>query len=280
MVITARHHHRPLHLRDSRSKKYAQPSRVRRRNRPLTPPAPAAIVGDRLFWSSGNYTFDDDGASWSNTSSLYWLRLNDTIDVHGPIDMSLIGSAALPSDALTGGTSPMSGGAAGTFFYDYTMLYAYAGMVGPEANGVDNQLWAFNTTTDEWTLVPVAGGRIAFGNNSEGVHATDARTGTSFYTGGWEMAFNGSNNGTVKFESDNGGTGDPQWSFMTAQQGEQGPNIVKGAMVYVRAGQAGVLVVFGGYNTAYEGSQFAQGWDWDQRNFSSVYVYDIFSNTW
>ncbi|KAK0647858.1 hypothetical protein DIS24_g7311 [Lasiodiplodia hormozganensis] len=94
----------------------------------------------------------------------------------------------------------------------------------------DNQLWAFNTTTDEWSLVPVAGGRIAFGNNSEGVHATDARTGTSFYTGGWEMAFNGSNNGTIKFES---GAGDqPQWSFMTAQQGtEQGPSIFKGAMV-------------------------------------------------
>ncbi|KAB2579740.1 hypothetical protein DBV05_g1724 [Lasiodiplodia theobromae] len=161
MVDTAHPHHCPLHLRDSRSKKYVQhpqdPSRAKKASADPTH-GPAAIVGDRLFWSSGNYTFDD-GTSWSNTSSLYWLRLNDTIDVHGPIDMSLVGSVALPSDALTGGTSPMSGGAAGTFFYDHTMLYAYAGMVGPEANGVDNQLWAFNTTTDEWRLVPVAGGR-------------------------------------------------------------------------------------------------------------------------
>ncbi|KKY25418.1 putative kelch repeat protein [Diplodia seriata] len=156
-----------------------------------------AILDNRLFWSSGNYTFSDSsssssssspsssttGGSWSNTTSLYWLALNATtpIDVHGPIDTSLLGTAPLPSDALTGGTSPMSGGAAGTFFHDGAhTLYAYGGMVGREADGVDNALWAFDTRSDSWRLVDVEGGRIAFGNNSEGVHATDARTGTSY----------------------------------------------------------------------------------------------------
>lgn len=243
-----------------------------------------AIVGDRLFWSGGNYTFDD--TSWSNTSSLYWLRLNDAIDVHAPIDMAVVGELPLPgksNDALTGGLTPKSGGAAGTFFYDHTMLYAYTGMVGPETDGINNALWSFNTSNGEWSLVDVDGGRVSFGNNSEGVHASDARTGTSFYTGGWAMAFNGTNNGTVKFQSDN--TGVPQWSFMTAQQGEQGeqgPDILKGAMVYVPLGQAGLLVAFGGYNTAHEGTQFSEGggWDWYQRDFSEIHLYDVFSNTW
>ncbi|KAI0543483.1 hypothetical protein F4679DRAFT_568609, partial [Xylaria curta] len=237
-----------------------------------------AIVGDRLFFSSGNYTFDDDGLKGHNTSSLYWLSLNNTINVSGPINMDLLGSVNLPSDSLTGGTSPEAGGAAGTFFYDHTTLYPYAGLVGPEADGIDNALWAFNSTDDSWKLVQVEGGKISFGNNSEGVHASDARTGTSFYTGGWKMAYNGTNNGTVKFQSFNSDA--PQWTFSTATSGMQGPNILKGAMVYVRKGQAGILVAFGGYQTAYQGHDFAAGWDWDQRYFSEIFIYDIFSNTW
>ncbi|KAI1153059.1 hypothetical protein F4825DRAFT_416790 [Nemania diffusa] len=235
-----------------------------------------AIVGNRFFFSSGNYTFDDDLLG-HNTSSLYWLSLNSTIDVSGPIDLGLLGSTNLPSDSLTGGTSPAAGGAAGTFFYDHTTLYPYAGLVGPEADGINNALWAFNSTIDSWKLVQVEGGKISFGNNSEGVHASDSRTGTSFYTGGWTMAYNGTNNGTVKFQSFNSDS--PQWTFETAVNSIQGPDILKGAMVYVRKGKAGVLIAFGGYQTAYTGVEFAS-WPWDRRPFSDIFIYDIFSNTW
>ncbi|KAI0454144.1 hypothetical protein F5B21DRAFT_525217 [Xylaria acuta] len=172
-----------------------------------------------------------------------------------------------------GGTNPEVGGAAGTFFYDHTTLYPYAGFVGPEADGIHNALWAFNSTIDSWSLVQVEGGKISFGNNSEGVYASDSRTGTSFYTGGWEMAYNGTNNGTVKFQSFNSDS--PQWTFETATNGIQGPNILKGAMVYVRKGRAGVLIAFGGYQTTYTGVEF-----YDGRPFSDVFIYDIFSNTW
>ncbi|KAI1380774.1 hypothetical protein F4677DRAFT_441107 [Hypoxylon crocopeplum] len=236
----------------------------------------SAIVGDRLFFASGNYTFDD-GQPFHNTSSLYWLPLNSTIDVTGPVDVSLLGSSDLPDDTLSGGKDPISGGFSGSFFYDRTSFYAYAGMVGPEANGVNNALWSFNTTNDTWSLVKVQGGEISFGNNSEGVHASDPRTGSSFYTGGWELAFNGTHNGTVKFQSFNSDS--PQWSFMTATTGMQGPDILKGAMVYLRKGQSGVLVAFGGYQTAYRGTEFAS-WDWDRRPFSDIFIYDIFSNVW
>ncbi|KAI0390156.1 hypothetical protein F5Y17DRAFT_462060 [Xylariaceae sp. FL0594] len=228
-----------------------------------------AIVGDRLYFSSGNYTFSDDGLPAHNTSSLYWLYLNSTVDVSGPIDESLLGSKPLPSDSLTG--------AAGTFFYDHTTLYPYAGLVGPQADGINNALWAFNTSSEKWKLVQVEGGRISFGNNSEGVHASDPRTGRSFYTGGWELAYNGTHNGTIRFQSFNSDA--PQWSFDTGVTGMQGPDILKGAMVFVRKGQAGILVAFGGYQTAYRGVEF-QGWPWDRRPFSDIFIYDIFSSTW
>ncbi|KAF2964934.1 hypothetical protein GQX73_g8626 [Xylaria multiplex] len=233
-----------------------------------------AIVGDRLFFSGGNYTFDD-GLPSHSTSSLYWVSLNDTIDVSGPIDLNYLGSIDIPSDSLAAGST--GGGSAGTFFYDHTTLYPYGGLVGPEADGVSNALWAFNTTTDSWSLVHVEaeGGKISFGNDTEGVHASDPRTGTSFYTGGWTIAYNGTNNGTVKFQSFNSDS--PQWAFETTS-GTQGPNILKGEMVYVRKGEAGVLIVFGGFQTAYSKDNAA--WSWDRRSFSDIFVYDIASNKW
>ncbi|KAI1284142.1 hypothetical protein F5Y07DRAFT_348810 [Xylaria sp. FL0933] len=237
----------------------------------------AAIVDDRLFFCSGNYSFDDDGLPRYATGSMYWLPLNDTVDVTGPIDLALLGTADLPSESLSGGKGPDAGGAAGTFFYDHTMLYPYAGLVGPEANGINNALYAFNSSSNSWGLVPVEGSKISFGDNSEGVSASDPRTGTSFYTGGWIIAYNSTLNGTVKFRSSNGDT--PNWSFETAVGGIQGPDILKGSMVYVRYGQAGILVAFGGYQTAYAGTEIPD-WPWDQRSYSDIYIYDIFSSTW
>ncbi|RWA14358.1 hypothetical protein EKO27_g719 [Xylaria grammica] len=236
-----------------------------------------AIVDDRLFFCSGNYTFDDDGLPPHAASFIYWLNLSDTFDVTGPLDVALLGSTDLPSESLNGGKYPDPGGFSGTFFYDHTMLYPYAGLIGPEADGTNNALWGFNTSDNSWNFTRVEGGRISFGENSEGVYASDPRTGTSFYTGGWVTSFNGMYNGTVKFRSSN--TDSLSWSFETALAGLQGPNILKGSMVYVRKGGAGILIAFGGYQTAYAGSQIPD-WPWDQRPFSEIFIYDIQSSTW
>ncbi|KAH8163716.1 hypothetical protein CIB48_g4530 [Xylaria polymorpha] len=236
-----------------------------------------AIVDNRLFFCSGNYTFNDDGLPRYTTPYIYWMYLNDTIDVSGPLDMALLGSADLPSDSLRGGPYPDPGGFSGTFFYDHTTLYPYAGLVGPEANEINNQLWAFNTSDDQWSPVSVAGDKISFGGNSEGVYATDSRTGTSFYTGGRTLAYNGTFNGTVKFQSS--ADSSPQFNFKTAVNGIQGPDILKGAMVYVRKGRSGILIAFGGYQTAYLGGD-NPNWPWNQRPFSEMFIYDIFSSTW
>ncbi|KAI8944594.1 hypothetical protein F4801DRAFT_585271 [Xylaria longipes] len=236
-----------------------------------------AIVDDRLFFCSGNYTFDDDGLPLHTTPYIYWMYLNDTIDVSGPLDMALLGSADLPSESLHGGKNPDPGGFSGTFFYDHTTLYPYAGLVGPEADGINNQLWAFNSSNNMWNLVPVEGGKISFGSNSEGVYASDPQTGRSFYTGGWTLAYNSTGNGTVKFRSST--DENPNWDFQTFYTGIQGPNILKGAMVYVRKGQAGVLIAFGGYQTAYPGTEIPD-FPWDQRPFSEIFIYDIYTSTW
>lgn len=236
----------------------------------------AAIVDDRLFFASGNYSFGDS-LTRHTTSFIYWLDLNETIDVTGPIDLKLLGSTSLPSQSLFGGRFPDLGGYSGTFFYDHTMLFAYAGLLGPEADGITNALYAFNTSDNSWNLTQVEGEGLAYGTNSEGVYANDPRTATSFYTGGWTLANNGTKNGTVKFQSEDPHR--PSWTFHTGFPGNQGPDILKGAMVYVRKGRAGILVAFGGYQTAYQGTQIP-GWPWDQRPFSDIFIYDIYFDSW
>ena len=218
---------------------------------------PGAIVGNKFYFSSGNYTFND-GRTWHNTSSLYALPLDKPIDVTGPIPLSLLEISPLPSEELAGGVQPIAGGYAGTFFYDHTTLYAYGGIIGGNANGTQNGLWTYNTTNGTWGLTIVEGGALSFGDDTEGCFANDPSQGLSFYTGGWEMAFNDTNNGIVKFDSSD--PAQPQWNFETAGLGSmQGPDILKGSMVFVRKGLAGILVAFGGYNTTHKGTEFGPG---------------------
>lgn len=236
----------------------------------------AAIVDDRLFFCSGNYTFENDLVGPHATSLLYWIYLNDTLDVTGTLDTNLMGSASLPTDSLSGETDDV-GGYSGAFFYDHTMLYPYAGMVGPEKDIPTDTIMAFNSSSNSWDAVQIRGGAM-IGNNSEGVFASDPRTGASFYTGGWGLAYNGMSNGTVEFQSRNSDS--PEWDIKTAGgSGIPGPNILKGSMVYVRRGRAGVLLAFGGYQTAYPGTTIPN-WPWDQRSFEEIFVYDIWTSTW
>ncbi|KAI0839992.1 hypothetical protein F5Y06DRAFT_303073 [Hypoxylon sp. FL0890] len=216
----------------------------------------SAIVGNCLFCSSGDYAFDD-GQRLHNTSSLYGLYLNKSIDLVHPFDMSILGSTTLPSDSLTGGLSSEDDGSAKVFFYDRTSLYAYAGTVGADVNGADDSLWSFNTTDDTWRLVQVQGGDYLSKNKHGGVYASDPSSGMSFSTGSYNISYYDAHNGTLKFQSFNSGS--PQWNFETTTTGIQGPNILDGA-TYID------------FETA--GSQ------WARHPFSDIFIYDISSNTW
>lgn len=53
-------------------------------------------------------------------------------------------------------------------------------------------------------------------------------------------------------------------------------------MVYLRKGKSGILLAFGGYQTAYPSNREPEKpwWNWDSRPFSDIFIYDIYSNTW
>ncbi|OTA92800.1 hypothetical protein M434DRAFT_31556 [Hypoxylon sp. CO27-5] len=242
-------------------------------NQRCTCPASAALIGDRLFFSSGNYTFDDDELGLHNTSSLYWLYLNKTIDLVHPIDASLLGSTALPDDSLTGGSQIYGDG--GVFFYDRTSLYPYAGMAGAQSTRIDQALWSFNTTDDTWRLVQVQGSNNSFSGDTRGISASDPNSGMSFYTSRIIMGVNGIKNGITKFQSFNSDS--PQWSSETVTSGDLGVNI-QGAMVYLRKGKSGVLLAFGAYEIF---GTDANSPDWDSpESIRDIFIYDISSNTW
>ncbi|OTA62258.1 hypothetical protein K449DRAFT_433913 [Hypoxylon sp. EC38] len=237
----------------------------------------SAIIGDRLFFSSGNYAFDDDELGLHNTSSLYWLYLNKTIDLAHPIDTSLLGSTTLPDDSLTGGSQKYEDG--GVFFYDRTSLYPYAGMFGAKSTGINHALWSFNTTGDTWRLVQIQGSDTSFSSDTEGISASDPNSGMSFYTGGSTMGFNGTNIHITRFQSFNSDSS--QWSFETATSATLGPNIIQGAMVYLRKGQSGVLLAFGGYQALDKDTNFTErDLGGTPISISDIFIYDISSNTW
>ncbi|KAK6080969.1 hypothetical protein SCUP234_05067 [Seiridium cupressi] len=150
-----------------------------------------AIIGDRLFFGGGIYAFDD-GQALHPDSELFWLSLNETVDVSGPVDISNDVFPVLPTE----GTD--QSGAATRFSYNHTMLYSFA---RTETSDVSKELWAFNTVSDTWMKVTFTGNAIMFGNDSYGIHTSDPISGTAFFTGGRTMACNGTHNGTAKFEN-------------------------------------------------------------------------------
>ncbi|KAK9771450.1 putative Kelch repeat-containing protein [Seiridium cardinale] len=84
------------------------------------------------------YPFDD-GQALHQGSELFWLSLNETVDVSGPVDISNDVFPVLPTE----GTE--QSGAATCFFYNHTMLYSFA---RTETGDVSKELWAFNTVSD------------------------------------------------------------------------------------------------------------------------------------
>ncbi|KAI1087586.1 hypothetical protein F5B19DRAFT_62672, partial [Rostrohypoxylon terebratum] len=215
----------------------------------------ASIVDNRLFFSSGTYNFDD-GRRLDNTYTLYWLPLNGTIDISGPVDVSLLGSVDLPSHILDRGT------AGRTFFHDQNSLYPFDALFPYTNSGVYyNYSWMFDTTENMWSLVPVRGADVPLGESgddaqTDGTFTSDPTTGRSFYVGG---GFND----LIRFESSG--------TIPTLTTGKGIPPNDSGAMVYVRKGLAGLLLTFGGKVTL-ANSTFSP--------FSSIFIYDISSDTW
>ncbi|KAK7535017.1 uncharacterized protein J3D65DRAFT_629765 [Phyllosticta citribraziliensis] len=231
-----------------------------------------ALVDNRLFFASGNYTFADD-KSWHNTSYMYWLDLESDFSVDGMLGTDILSQSDLPSEDLSSGEREVSGGASGAFFYDHTNLYAYGGFVGVSVNGINESLWSYNTTSGNWSLAPIDSGSIVFGDSTEGIYASDQATGRSWMTGGWKIDFEGANNGMIAFETDNSD------NLTLAFNNDVGLPTLKGVMVYTRKGEQGTLISFGGDDTTdsqtYNGETI-----WNERNMADIFIFDIASSTW
>lgn len=127
---------------------------------------------------------------------------------------------ASPTDELLGTFDQR-----GTFFYDHSMLYAYAGITNVTTDSVSNALWGFNTT-NEWNLTVIQGGSIQFNNKSKGEHASDIDSGKIFYMGAFGIGVSGTYNDIVEFDAYNDPR--PLWSFHTkGPTGIDTPNLSK-----------------------------------------------------
>ncbi|KAI9720172.1 MAG: hypothetical protein M1812_002990 [Candelaria pacifica] len=224
-----------------------------------------AIVDDRLYFMGGEYTFQG-GVQNSTVQRLYWLDLTKGFPVDGLISSNLL----ISRQALD--NSPWD--SRGNFFVDpnSTTLYNFARRENDHST--QSSVIAFNATSSQWSEVKVLGDRINYDNLD--VTAT-ARTvvsgqGLNFVNSGND----GPAKGLVKFD-----TSVPDHVFWTNETGKNFPSTQNGAMEYLRAGKAGTLITFGGYDTSQRNPDFSRdGHPFALRPMEVIQIYDIDSNTW
>ncbi|KAH9826291.1 Host cell factor [Teratosphaeria destructans] len=241
----------------------------------------SALVGNQLYFMGGNYSFVTAGGGQSigAKQELYWLDVNDRYPVERSIPSGALNNATI--DASTANAfeiaelgDPDKIGAHGALWQTNDTLYVY-GTTG----AANDELSAYNTTTGAWSTVKVAGGPLNVGNRNSATFASDPYSGLGFILGG-----NGSNTknvgGMVRFDAS-----DPKnlsWTNETLGNGSYGldvPNYYfEGQMLYVPAGDEGILVVFGGANIS---AGIQPDWEWPYYStFALISVYDIASHTW
>lgn len=195
-----------------------------------------AIVGDQIFFMSGNYNFIGE-ATRGFKQNLFTLKLNESFSVSGLITDELY-SSNLPSDVAWDSAS-------GVFFYDNTTLYLYAGLPNPDESAT-NRLWAYNVLDSLWREVTVNGGNYQHGSRGSALYASIPGAGLSFLSGGQDgdtpgiLRFNSSNPAALTWENDT--------SFSYNNLKSPRPLRSEGQLIFVPVGEQGVLISIGGYN--------------------------------
>ncbi|KAI9831029.1 MAG: hypothetical protein M1819_005267 [Sarea resinae] len=243
----------------------------------------SAIVGSRLYFMGGNYTFVPAEESTSEPY-LYYLDLNTTFPVETFIPNGTLNTITVPMD-LTPNIRAQTANRGGAFFTTPDSLYVFAGLddnsSGNEGATSDDELAVYNTTTGKWSKATVAGGNYNTANRQEGLYASQQDTGLSFFLGGDDSEYMP---GMVRFDASTPQA--PKWTNQTSDPATAAdldavpvPHIQGGQMAYVPMGKAGVLIVLGGYDMSHPGSSFGSGFAWDLIPLSNLTVYDIFSST-
>lgn len=134
-----------------------------------------------------------------------------------------------------------NGDANGAFWEIDGTIYTFGGGFKTPTN----TLSAYNVSEGKWKDVTVAGGNFNFGNRTAAQFATAPGSGLGFIYGG-STPYMG---GMIRFDASN--PDQLSWSNETLNNGSYGvqvPNLNAGAMVYIPAGEEGMLISFGGGN--------------------------------
>ena len=159
------------------------------------------------------------------------MNLNSSIPVNTFISASNYESVGAPG---------MQWRNTGAFWTDknLTTLYSVGGYDDGFNNTARNTITSYNASSQAWSNVSVAGGNFNFGARNAAVPARSTTSGQAlgFLTGGPDDP----SRGLLRFDGSDS-------SSLTWRNETNAPHLFGATMQYVRFGNKGMLVAFGGY---------------------------------
>ncbi|KAI9721738.1 MAG: hypothetical protein M1812_002073 [Candelaria pacifica] len=226
----------------------------------------AALLGSRYYFQGGFYTFQG-GDTNAAEKQLYWLDLNTSFPVQGLISTNTLHSTQATSDNQFKGSGAFLTNA------NQTALSIFGGQgIGP--NTMDS-MPTYNLSTNIWSNPEVSGGNLNFIRRDGMTSTSSDQTGQglNYVLGGLEN-YHTVAKGLVKFDAS-----DPSHPTWTNQSNTDVPGFNQAGLEYIRAGKAGLLIAWGGFNTVNWGPDDKQ-WPWNYRPMDNIAVYDIDTSTW
>ncbi|KAI9711857.1 MAG: hypothetical protein M1820_002002 [Bogoriella megaspora] len=235
----------------------------------------AAIVGERLWFTGGTFTFDN-GVANSYQSNIFSVNLTSNVPAHSYINNDLYDTIPLPSGAPSDDSAGNS-----IMFYSNTSLYMlYPGLSNPL------DMWIYNVSTNNWVQSAAqdslgsAVWQYAGSNRNQWVSIPSIAQ--SWYAGTTNKGFAKRDDiakrdeGTTPFIQSLDQAGGLAWH---GNKDDKTPLLDTATLSYVRAGEQGVLIAFGGTDPSSH-TQFAQDNLNDYREMSDIFIFDIASETW
>ncbi|KAF3179662.1 hypothetical protein TWF106_002862 [Orbilia oligospora] len=242
-----------------------------------------AIVGGKLFYAAGTYTFTD-GNVQIRQRKLFSIDLSNPVTAHTTIKSNIYKSIDTPSGF------PVNSDA-GIGIYTNTTIYFYDPSIS------NSKIWTYNADTEEFKEITVADDQNVPEQIYAGGWASDPATGMMYYTGSyrnsqkkrkrsWGWLTGGKEEENVL---ERRAPTRPWMQVLDASEGDdkakwlegagRGPTLLYGTLQYVRYGKKGILVGFGGVDPD-DHSQFADPNVGSYRDMRDIFVFDIDSQRW
>ncbi|KAK6363443.1 hypothetical protein TWF730_000874 [Orbilia blumenaviensis] len=242
-----------------------------------------AIIGGKLFYAGGTYTFTD-GNIQVRQRKLFSIDLTSSVTAHTTIKPNIYKSIDTPNGF------PVNSDA-GIGIYTNTTIYFY------DPSTSNSAIWTYNVQTEEFKEINIADEQNVPEQVFAGGWASDPATGLMYYTGSYRNSqkrkrrdIDGPINGAVEeFALEKRAPTRPWMQILDASEGDdkakwlegagRGPTLLYGTLQYVRYGRKGILVGFGGVDPD-DHSQFADPNVGSYRDMRDIFVFDIDSQQW